>query len=151
MARFLGEFSHSLDGKGRVILPAKFRELLPQAYVTAQKEGCLALWSPDKFAEKADVMETKFDGSVEERNVARLFFANAQEANPDRQGRVAISPNLRRFAALSDSVTLTGCGDHIEIWDTATWEAVSRAGERELKSGAPRPPAAVAAGSPGEE
>ncbi len=132
MARFLGEFSHSLDGKGRVILPAKFRELLPQAYVTAQKEGCLALWSPDKFAEKADVMETKFDGSVDERNVARLFFANAQEANPDRQGRVALPQHLRDFAHLEREVVVNGAFDHVEIWDAAIWRRNKQSGEQAL-------------------
>jgi MraZ protein len=101
--------------------------------------SCLALWSPERFEEKADMMETKFDGSVEERNVARMFFANAQEANPDRQGRVALSPKLRRYANLAGNVTVTGCGDHVEIWDAATWEAVSGAGERELKAGTPKP------------
>ncbi|HVF13896.1 MAG TPA: hypothetical protein VM942_04810, partial [Acidimicrobiales bacterium] len=72
---FLGEFFHSLDPKGRLILPARFRELLTQAYVTSQMDGCLALWTPAEFQARAEDMNVRAKGSDVDRNMARVFFA----------------------------------------------------------------------------
>ncbi len=131
---FLGEFLHSLDPKGRLILPARFRELLTQAYVTSQMDGCLALWTPAEFQARAEDMNHRAKGSADERNMARVFFAHAQEANPDRQGRIAIPQNLRLFAGLDleSQVVVTGAWDHVEIWDVATWDRTKGAGESAL-------------------
>jgi MraZ protein len=129
---FLGEFLHSLDPKGRLILPARFRDLLAEAYVTSQMDGCLALWTPAEFHFRAEEMKDRAKGSPVERNMARVFFAGAQEANPDKQGRIAIPPSLRRFAALESQVVVTGAWDHVEIWDSAKWEQAKGAGESAL-------------------
>ncbi|MGH9190372.1 MAG: division/cell wall cluster transcriptional repressor MraZ [Acidimicrobiales bacterium] len=138
---FLGEFSHSLDPKGRVILPAKFRDQLTQAYVSSSTDGCLALWGPTQFEEQSKVMSEKLRGDAGERSMARVFFAGAQEANPDRQGRVAIPANLRRYAGLGDNVVVAGAYDHVEIWDAAAWQGTWGAGEQELHhpDGRPQP------------
>jgi MraZ protein len=130
---FLGEHNHSLDIKGRIILPAKFREPLQESYVTSETDGCLALWPPDEFERKAlDIKERARTGDEEGRNVARFFFAGAQLANPDRQGRVALPPNLRGFAHLDREVVVNGAFDHVEIWDAAIWRDKKQAGERAL-------------------
>jgi len=131
---FLGEFFHSLDPKGRLILPARFRELLTQAYVTSQLDGCLALWTPAEFQSRAEEMKDLAKGTPTERNMARVFFASAQEASPDRQGRIAIPANLRRFANLDEGrqVVVNGHFDHVEIWDLAKWEQARAAGESAL-------------------
>ena len=131
---FLGEFFHSLDPKGRLILPARFRELLTQAYVTSQLDGCLALWTPAEFQSRAEEMKELAKGTPTERNMARVFFASAQEASPDRQGRIAIPANLRRFANLDEGrqVVVNGHFDHVEIWDLAAWEQARAAGESAL-------------------
>ncbi len=131
---FLGEFFHSLDPKGRLILPARFRELLTQAYVTSQLDGCLALWTPAEFQSRAEEMKDLAKGTPTERNMARVFFASAQEASPDRQGRIAIPANLRRFANLDEGrqVVVNGHFDHVEIWDLAAWEQARAAGESAL-------------------
>lgn len=129
---FLGEFSHSLDPKGRVILPARFRDQLKEAFVTSQTDGCLALWAPADFEEQAKVMKEKLRGDPADRSAARVFFADAQQANPDRQGRVAIPAGLRRYARLVDNVKITGAYDHLEIWDEALWQATRGAGELEM-------------------
>ena len=129
---FLGEHSHALDDKHRVILPVKFREQLAGAFITSEVDGCLALWPPDGFEERAAEMKQRLRGRPEDRNVARFFFAGAQEASPDKQGRVALPPHLRGFARLTRDVVINGAWDHVEIWDAAVWRDQREAGERAL-------------------
>ena len=139
-APFLGEYQHALDAKGRFILPARFREHLgDQAYVTSEEDGCLALWRPEEFDVKAT--EIKERARRGERDVERAFFAGAMEANPDRQGRVAITTGLREFAGLERDVVVVGLYDHIEIWDAASWRRTKQVGEQRLAggNGAPAP------------
>ncbi len=133
---FLGEYQHSLDAKGRVILPARFREeLAGGGFLTSEIDGCLAIWTPDEFEVKAGEMKDRARGSVADRNVARAFFSGAVPADPDRQGRVAIPPHLRDFANLTRDVVLNGMYDHIEIWDAETWRSRRREGELGLAAG----------------
>jgi len=131
---FLGEYLHSLDPKGRLILPARFRDALAQAFVTSQMDGCLALWPPTEFHSRAEEMKERAKGSDVERAMARVFFAGAQEANPDRQGRIAVPANLRQYAglALESQVVVTGAWDHVEIWDAPAWERAKGTGESAL-------------------
>ena len=129
---FLGEFGHSLDPKGRLILPARFREQLTQAYVSGQIDGCLALWAPAQFEDQAREMNERRKGSAADRNMARVFFAGAQEASPDRQGRIAIPQSLREFAGLTHEVVVTGAYDHVEIWDAEQWRRAKGVGESAL-------------------
>jgi MraZ protein len=129
---FLGEHSHSLDPKGRLILPARYRDQLESAIVTSEVDGCLALWPPDEFEARSQEMKAKWRGTAVERNQARVFFAGAQEASPDRQGRVAIPGPLREFANLEKEVAVTGAMDHVEIWDATAWREKKRRGEQSL-------------------
>jgi MraZ protein len=129
---FLGEYTHSLDAKGRLILPARFRELLTQAYVSGQIDGCLALWTPAEFEERAQEMKERTKGSAADRHMARVFFAGAQEASPDRQGRIAVPPSLREFAGLNHEVVVIGAYDHVEIWDADAWRRAKELGETAL-------------------
>jgi MraZ protein len=119
---FLGEHSHSLDAKGRIILPARFREQLALAYLTSEVGRCLALWPPEPFEQKAREMQDRARGSDDDRWAARLFFNGAQETRPDPQGRVAIPQHLREFAGLEREVVVSGQFDHVEIWDAATFQ-----------------------------
>lgn len=128
----LGEHIHSLDAKGRIILPARFREALAAAYLTRETDGCLGMWAPDDFVTRAREMKEKTRGDANDRDVARVFFAGAGEANPDRQGRVAIPHHLRTFARLDGEVAVIGAFDHLEIWDAETWRGRSRSGEERL-------------------
>ncbi len=129
---FLGEYVHSLDPKGRLILPARFREQLTQAYVSGQIDGCLALWGPAEFDERARDMKERSKGSATDRAMARVFFAGAQEASPDRQGRIAVPQNLREFAGLNHEVVVIGAYDHVEIWDAEAWQRAKGLGETAL-------------------
>ncbi len=129
---FLGEHSHSLDVKGRIILPARFREQLNTAYVTSETDGCLAIWPPEEFQQRAREMKERSRGSAEDRNVARFFFAGAQESSPDKQGRIALPQHLREFAHLEKDVVINGAFDHVEIWDAALWREKKASGEQAL-------------------
>ncbi len=130
---FLGEYQHSLDAKGRVILPAKFREQLEGgAFVTKLLDGCLAVWAPEEFHEVAADMQEKARRGQAERNVVRSFAAGAAEVVPDRQGRIAIPANLRAFAGLERDVVVAGVFNRIEIWDAGRWATVNRDGEEHL-------------------
>ena len=129
---FLGEHTHALDDKNRVILPVKFREQLAGAYITSETDGCLGLWPADEFSHRAAEMKERAKGGEEDRNVARFFFAYAQEASPDKQGRVALPAHLREFARLTKDVVINGAWDHVEIWDAAVWQQKKESGERAL-------------------
>lgn len=135
---FLGEYSHSLDAKGRLILPARFRDQLAVVFLTSEVDKCLAIWPPNEFNVKAGQMKELLGGTAVERNIARAFFAGAVDASPDRQGRLPIPPPLRAFAGLDREVTVTGQFDHLEIWDAAAWLDTKRQGEQGLAGGEPR-------------
>lgn len=133
---FLGEYQHSLDTKGRVILPARFREELPgRAYLTSEVDGCLAVWTQEEFEVKATEMKTKASGGPTDRNIARVFFSGAVEVEITGQGRMAIPTHLREFARLDRDVVVNGLYDHIEMWDADSWREKKRQGERGLADG----------------
>lgn len=116
---FLGEFQHSLDAKGRVILPVRFREQLEGGAVMAKAlDGCLAVYPVEKFAQLADKLGDARERGSRERQAARSFFAGAVEFTPDKQGRVAVPPQLREYAHLDREVVVAGSFDHLEIWDS---------------------------------
>lgn len=123
MERFVGRFEHSLDTKGRVILPAKFRAPFERGgYLAENREGCLALWTPDEFGRQmAAMLEQAGTGRVQ-RNRARLWAANSHEVEIDRQGRMPIPLHLRAFAGLLDEVLIHGAIDRVEVWSPAVWE-----------------------------
>jgi MraZ protein len=134
--RFLGEFQHSLDPKGRVILPARFRQILGErAVLTTQDDGCLAIWTPDEFDKKAEQMKERERSGQEGRRVARAFFADALEFELTGQGRVNIPAHLIEYAGLSQNVSVNGMYDHVEIWDAGRWQQTKQAGSSELATG----------------
>lgn len=130
---FLGEYQHSLDAKGRVILPAKYRDQLSSgAYVTKGRGGCLFVYTDQEFEDVAErVRETSKRGD-RELQAARTFFAGAAPATPDKQGRVAIPQHLREFAGLDKDVVVAGVFSRIEIWDSQRWRERDREGDQNL-------------------
>ena len=105
MAGFVGRYEHSLDIKGRVILPAKFRAQFEKGgYLAQQSEGCLALWTPGEFDRQMAVMQERAESGRSNRNRARLWASTSHEVEIDRQGRMAIPAHLRQFAALDSEV-----------------------------------------------
>ena len=132
---FLGEYQHSLDAKGRVILPARFRDQLEGGAVMARGlDGCLSVYPREEFETMAETVREKARRGERERRAARSFFAGAKPVAPDRQGRVAIPQNLREFAALGRDVMVVGVDFRIEIWDTSRWREQDDAGQHDIAS-----------------
>jgi len=122
---FLGTHEPRLDDKGRLILPAKFRDDLAEGLViTRGQERCLNVWPRPRFEEIS--RDLGLGGSVTRkdlRDYTRVFLSGASDEVPDKQGRVTIPPLLRRYANLDRELAVIGAGDRIEIWDAAAWQA----------------------------
>ena len=137
MARFFGRFDHSIDGKGRVILPAKFRGAFEDGgYLTQHHDGCLALWTPDQFDSQMLRMQERAGDSRSQRNQARYWASTSHESEIDRQGRMMIPARLRAYAALEGDVLVLGAIDRIELWNPARWEEKVGPEEQRLTEGA---------------
>lgn len=123
---FYGEHEHSLDKKGRLILPAKFREAAKANYVekffiTRGLDNCLFMFPEDEWkAQESKFKSIPFTKS-QSRKFNRLFFAGAQEAIFDKQGRILIPRYLKEFAGIKRDVMIIGVSDRIEIWDPEKW------------------------------
>ncbi len=128
---FLGEYQHALDDKGRVVLPRKFRDDLEKGCViTKGQEHCIYVFTMDRWQEEMEKVSKLPRTNRRARDFSRSFFAGASDQKLDRQGRVAIPENLRRFASLEKDVTVVGVADYIEIWSTSAWDdAVAEADE----------------------
>ena len=117
-----GEYEHSLDAKGRVFMPARLRDELGGVfYVTVSMEQCLSVYSSESwaaFSEKCNAMPY-----VKQRKM-RPLFAHAARCELDSQGRALIPQNLREYAGLTKSVTVVGCNNHAELWDSDAWNAI---------------------------
>ncbi|HEV2759410.1 MAG TPA: division/cell wall cluster transcriptional repressor MraZ [Acidimicrobiales bacterium] len=130
---FLGEYTPTLDAKGRLILPARIREQLDTAVLTSEVERCLALWPPAEFEQRARELQEQARHDAAGHDRARFFWAGAQEVTPDNQGRIAIPQSLRDFAGLSTGpVAVTGSFDHVEIRSLAAWQEKKTRGEEAL-------------------
>ena len=132
--RFVGRYEHSLDTKGRLILPARFRSSFDSlAMVSKHNEQCLAIWTPEAFERKANEMAELMEGTPEQRATARAWSMGTTEVDLDRQGRVAIPSYLRDFAGLGEgSVLVHGALTHIELWNPQLWEVHGAAGDASL-------------------
>ena len=123
---FLGEYSHSLDEKGRVVMPSKFRPgLAAGCVVTKGQERCLYVFPSDRWDEEASRVLRLPRTDRRARNFSRSFFASASDQTLDRSGRCQVPEPLRHYAGLTKDVTVVGVADHIEIWDTDTWRDVA--------------------------
>ncbi len=123
-ARFLGRFEHSLDAKGRVILPAKYRPPFERGGFLAQHlDGCLALWTPEEFDVQMTEMVERARQSGADRNMARLWASSSFEVEVDRQGRMPIPAHLREFADLQSDVLVLGAIDRVELWNPTRWDS----------------------------
>lgn len=133
MARFFGRHEHSLDPKGRVILPSKFRQPFQDgAYLTQYRGRCLALWTPEEFETQTQLMQLAQTGSRAERDLARVWAAGTEEVDVDRQGRIAIAPHLREYARLVEAVLVNGAMERVELWNPEVWAHKLAAAERQL-------------------
>ncbi|GAB2559655.1 division/cell wall cluster transcriptional repressor MraZ [Leucobacter ruminantium] len=120
---FLGTFTPRLDDKGRVILPAKFRDELADGLVmTRGQERCLYLFSEREFAEMHDRIRQAPVTSKQARDYLRVFLSGAHPETPDKQHRVTIPVSLREYAGLDRELAVIGAGSRAEIWDADAWQ-----------------------------
>jgi MraZ protein len=121
---FLGTHNPKLDEKGRLFLPAKFRDRLADGLVvTRGQERCLYVFPMDEFVRLANQMQQAPTTSKAARDYMRVFLSGASDEVPDKQGRVTIPAALRDYAGLSKDCTVIGTGARVEVWDTAAWNA----------------------------
>ena len=121
---FLGTHAPRLDDKGRIFLPAKFRDELAGGLVITQgQERCLYVWPLEEFgaADGADAQRAGHRKPT--RDYLRVLFAGASDEVPDKQGRVTVPPALRDYAGLARDCVVIGAGTRVEIWDAQAWEA----------------------------
>ena len=121
-AVFLGTHNPRLDDKGRLFLPAKFRDRLASGLVvTRGQERCLYVFPMDEFVRVAEGMRSAPMTSKAARDYLRVFLSGASDEIPDKQGRVTVPPTLREYAGLTRDCTVIGAGSRVEVWDSAAW------------------------------
>ena len=142
MHMFMGEYNHTLDAKGRLIIPSKFREILGDAFVvTKGLDGCLFVYDNEEWQRFEEKLRSLPITNKEARQFVRFFLAGATEAEVDKQGRILIPNVLREFAGLAKDVVLVGVGSRIEIWgrerfeDTAAFEDMDEIAEHMAELG----------------
>lgn len=119
----LGEYQHSIDAKGRVILPAKFREEIGENCIaTKGLEKCLFVYPKQEWSTIESKLKQLPLAKTEARAFVRFFFSGAAELECDKQGRVLVPGNLRDYAALDKDIVIIGVLNRIEIWDKTAWE-----------------------------
>jgi len=127
---FLGTYAPRLDEKGRLILPAKFREELSAGLVlTKGQERCLYAFPMREFERIYEALRQAPVTSKQARDYQRVLLSGAVDEIPDKQGRITIPPVLRAYAGLERDLTVTGSGARVEIWDAAAWDAYLAAAE----------------------
>jgi MraZ protein len=132
---FVGSKVHSIDEKGRVTLPASMRDLLGDRAYVSKYDGCLAIWTTEKFTEVAGLMEERARNGEISDQVVRSFASSAEMVNLDKAGRISIAEHLRSYAhlELGGEAMLAGRLSRIEVWAPAAFdEQVGGAAEAEL-------------------
>ena len=119
---FMGEYNHTIDAKGRLIIPSKFRELLGEEFVlTRGLDGCLYIYPMDEWAAFEEKLRALPLTNKNARTFSRFFVAGATSCELDKQGRILVPATLREFAGLEKDVVLTGNINRIEIWSKEKW------------------------------
>ena len=123
---FMSEYNHTVDAKGRLIIPSKFREILGDEFVISKgMDGCLFVYANDDWKAFEEKLTSLPLINKEARQFARFFLAGAAQVEVDKQGRILLPASLRSFANLDKDVGLVGVGSRIEIWDKEKYEALS--------------------------
>ena len=138
MPGFRGSSFHTIDNKGRIIIPSRFRDIIKanggDGVIVTRMDGCLLGYPIDEW----NRLESKI-GSIAEkggniRRFRRIFIGGASECNCDKQGRILIPQALRKYAKLEKEIVLTGVLDHFEIWRQENWDMESTEFEKDMKS-----------------
>ncbi|MCX5709592.1 MAG: division/cell wall cluster transcriptional repressor MraZ [Candidatus Omnitrophica bacterium] len=124
---FYGEFVHSIDRKGRLILPAKFREVaknhfIEKFYITRGLDKCLFMLAEEEWRTQESKLKAMPFTKQQSRTFNRLYFSGAMEVIPDSQGRILLAQNLKDYAEIKKDVIIVGVSNRVEIWAKNKWE-----------------------------
>ncbi len=132
---FNGEYSHSIDSKGRITMPAKFREELGEECVVSRGfEGCLSVYPIQEWEKLTNFLMSASEFQKEIRLMRRAILATAISCSYDKQGRILISNELRSRGNLTKEVMIVGVGPKIELWDKETWEEFNDISDDDLSA-----------------
>lgn len=119
----LGEYQNTIDNKGRIIIPSRFREELGHRFIlTKGLDHCLIIYSMEEWKRFEDKLKSLPIASKEARSFVRYFFSGAVECEADKQGRMNIPPHLREYARIEKDLVTIGVSDRVEIWSRQEWE-----------------------------
>ncbi len=125
---FLGEYEHSIDTKGRVAVPAKFRTQLEGGLVVTRGfERCLQVYPMEQWQKLSERVSNLSLGAVEARQLRRLLFSSAFDTEVDKQGRIVLPSGLREYAGIGDVAVVAGMNTYFEIWSQTDWDAAMAA------------------------
>jgi MraZ protein len=134
---FRGSSYHTLDAKGRLIIPARFREVIRadghDSVVVSRMDSCLLAYPFEEWQQLETKIMSQVDKSENMRRFRRVFIGGAHECNCDKQDRILIPPTLREYAGLDKEIVLVGVLDHFEIWSREGWDSESMNLEEDLK------------------
>lgn len=133
----MGEYLHTIDGKGRLIVPAKFREALGERFIaTKGLDHCLFVYPLDEWKILEEKLRALPFTQPDARAFVRFFFSGATECELDKQGRILLPANLREYAQLDKDVVLVGVSSRVEIWSQGLWADYSHQAENAYASAA---------------
>ncbi|MFY9783772.1 MAG: hypothetical protein WAK12_09600 [Acidimicrobiales bacterium] len=137
MLGFVGQFQHSLDAKGRLILPSKFRpEFERGGHLSPNTEGCVALWTLGEFSRQMEErLQQSRNGGSSARQQVRYWSSNSSDVEFDKQGRFALPNAIRDYGQLSGDVLIVGAIDHVELWNPTTYADKVSIAEEIFKQG----------------
>ena len=126
---FYGEYIHTVDRKGRLILPSKFREVskensIEKFFITRGLEKCLFMFAEEEWRAQEQKFKSMSLTKLESRTFNRLFFSGAVDVAPDRQGRFIVPQYLKDYASIKRDVVIIGVSNRVEIWNSATWQEI---------------------------
>ena len=123
---FIGQYQHSIDAKGRLSIPAKFRDALGESFVITQgPDNCLFVYAMQDWKELEEKFKKLSFTKAKARAFSRLFFSGADAVEADKLGRALLAGHLRNFAGLEKEVMVIGVGNRLEIWDLKRWQDYS--------------------------
>lgn len=123
---FMSKYNHTIDPKGRLSIPSKYREILGDEFVVSKgMDGCLFVYADETWKEFEAKLAALPLVNKQARQLARFFLSGAQYVTVDKQGRILVPQDLRDFAGLEKDVVLSGMGSRIEVWSLAKWNEVN--------------------------
>ena len=121
---FLGEFTHKIDSKNRIMMPSEFRDdLSEEFFITKGPENSLVIYTSEEFEKQSQRLDNLVNENKKNRAIKRLFFSSTIKTSLDKQGRVLLNKNLRDYANIGSEAMIIGNNASIEIWDVEMWNA----------------------------